>query len=35
MADLSDVAGVVTDAPTYHPTVQQLTEQGVNIVQAS
>jgi DeoR/GlpR family transcriptional regulator of sugar metabolism len=32
---LSDVAGVVTDAPSYHPTIQRLSQQGVNIIQAS
>jgi DeoR/GlpR family transcriptional regulator of sugar metabolism len=32
---LSDVAGIVTDAPSYHPTIQRLREQGVNIIQAS
>jgi len=32
---LSELAGIVTDAPSYHPTVQQLREQGVNIIQAA
>jgi DeoR/GlpR family transcriptional regulator of sugar metabolism len=32
---LSDIAGIVTDAPSYHPTIQQLRQQGVNIIQAS
>jgi hypothetical protein len=32
---LSELAGIVTDAPAYHPTVQQLREQGVNIIQAA
>ena len=31
----SDVAGIVTDAPVYHPTIQQLRQQGVNIIHAS
>jgi DeoR/GlpR family transcriptional regulator of sugar metabolism len=31
---LSDVAGIVTDAPTYDPTIQRLRQQGVNIIQA-
>jgi DeoR/GlpR family transcriptional regulator of sugar metabolism len=31
----SDVAGIVTDAPSYHPTIHQLSQQGVNIIQAS
>jgi DeoR/GlpR family transcriptional regulator of sugar metabolism len=35
LAGLSDVAGIVTDAPSYHPTVQELRKLGVNIVQAS
>jgi DeoR/GlpR family transcriptional regulator of sugar metabolism len=26
IADLSGMAGIVTDAPAYHPTIQQLTE---------
>jgi DeoR/GlpR family transcriptional regulator of sugar metabolism len=32
---LSDVAGIVTDAPSYHPTMQQLRQQGVTIIQAA
>jgi len=28
------VAGIVTDAPTYDPTIQRLRQQGVNIIQA-
>lgn len=32
---LSELAWIVTDAPSYHPTVQQLREQGVNIIQAA
>ena len=32
---LADVAGIVTDAPTYHPTFQHLQGHGVNIIQAS
>jgi DeoR/GlpR family transcriptional regulator of sugar metabolism len=35
VASLSEVAGIVTDAPAYHPTVEELREQGVNVVQAS
>jgi DeoR/GlpR family transcriptional regulator of sugar metabolism len=35
ITDLSQVAGIVTDAPTYHPTFQHLQAQGVNIIQAS
>jgi DeoR/GlpR family transcriptional regulator of sugar metabolism len=35
IAGISDVAGIVTDAPSYHPTIQRLHEQGVNIIQAS
>jgi DeoR/GlpR family transcriptional regulator of sugar metabolism len=31
---LSEVAGLVTDAPADHPTVQQLRQQGVNVIQA-
>jgi hypothetical protein len=31
---LSEVAGLVTDAPAGHPAVQQLREQGVNVIQA-
>jgi DeoR/GlpR family transcriptional regulator of sugar metabolism len=31
---LSEVAGVITDAPADHPTVQQLRDQGINIVSA-
>jgi DeoR/GlpR family transcriptional regulator of sugar metabolism len=32
---LSDVAGIVTDAPGDHPTIQQLRLQGVNIIDAA
>jgi DeoR/GlpR family transcriptional regulator of sugar metabolism len=32
---LSDVAGIVTDAPFNHPTIQQLRQQGVNIIDAT
>jgi DeoR/GlpR family transcriptional regulator of sugar metabolism len=32
---VSEVAGIVTDAPSYHPAIQQLEQQGVNILQAS
>jgi DeoR/GlpR family transcriptional regulator of sugar metabolism len=32
---LSDIAGLVTDAPSYHPTIQHLRQQGVNIIPAS
>jgi DeoR/GlpR family transcriptional regulator of sugar metabolism len=31
----SEVAGIITDAPARHPTVQQLRKQGANIIQAS
>jgi DeoR/GlpR family transcriptional regulator of sugar metabolism len=31
---LSEVVGLVTDAPAGHPTVQQLRAQGVNVIQA-
>jgi DeoR/GlpR family transcriptional regulator of sugar metabolism len=31
---LSEVAGIVTDAPADHPTIQQLRQQGINIIQA-
>jgi DeoR/GlpR family transcriptional regulator of sugar metabolism len=31
---LSEIAGLVTDAPADHPTVQQLRQQGVNVIQA-
>jgi DeoR/GlpR family transcriptional regulator of sugar metabolism len=30
----SEVAGVVTDAPADHPTVQEFRARGVNIIQA-
>jgi DeoR/GlpR family transcriptional regulator of sugar metabolism len=32
---LSEVAGIITDAPPTHPTVQQLSERGANIIQAA
>lgn len=35
VADLRDIAGVVTDAHSAHPTVRQLREQGVNVIHAS
>jgi DeoR/GlpR family transcriptional regulator of sugar metabolism len=35
VADLHDVAGVITDAHSGHPTVRQLRERGVTIIQAS
>jgi DeoR/GlpR family transcriptional regulator of sugar metabolism len=35
IAGVSELAGIVTDAPSYHPTIQQLSQQGVNIIQAS
>lgn len=35
VTSLSSVAGIVTDAPSYHPTIQQLRQQGINIIQAS
>jgi DeoR/GlpR family transcriptional regulator of sugar metabolism len=31
---LSEVAGIITDAPADHPTVQQLRERGVSVIQA-
>jgi DeoR/GlpR family transcriptional regulator of sugar metabolism len=33
-AGLSRVAGIVTDAPADHPTIRELRQQGVNIIQA-
>lgn len=35
VTSLSNVAGIVTDAPSYHPTIQQLRQQEVNIIQAT
>jgi DeoR/GlpR family transcriptional regulator of sugar metabolism len=35
ISGLSDVAGIVTDAPSYHPTIQQLRQQGITIIQAA
>ena len=35
VTSLSAVAGIVTDAPSYHPTIQQLRLQEINIIQAS
>jgi DeoR/GlpR family transcriptional regulator of sugar metabolism len=35
IAHLSQVAGLVTDAPADHPTLRTLREQDVNIIQAS
>jgi DeoR/GlpR family transcriptional regulator of sugar metabolism len=35
VTDLSEVAGIITDAPPDHPVVQQLRERGVTIVQAA
>ena len=32
---LSDVAGVVTDAPSYHPTIAKLRQQGITLIQAA
>jgi DeoR/GlpR family transcriptional regulator of sugar metabolism len=32
---LSELAGIVTDAPSHHPTVQQLRQQGVTIIAAA
>jgi DeoR/GlpR family transcriptional regulator of sugar metabolism len=32
---LSEVAGIVTDAPSDHPTIEQLRKRGVNIIEAS
>jgi DeoR/GlpR family transcriptional regulator of sugar metabolism len=34
VASASDVAGIITDAPADHPTVQQLRDQGVTIIPA-
>jgi DeoR/GlpR family transcriptional regulator of sugar metabolism len=31
---LTEVAGIITDAPSDHPTVQELRERGINIIQA-
>ena len=31
---LTEVAGIITDAPSDHPTVEELRERGVNIIQA-
>jgi DeoR/GlpR family transcriptional regulator of sugar metabolism len=31
---LSEVAGLITDAPAGHPAVRQLREQGVSVIQA-
>jgi DeoR/GlpR family transcriptional regulator of sugar metabolism len=35
VADASEVAGIITDAPSYHTTIQQLRQQGVNIIPAT
>jgi DeoR/GlpR family transcriptional regulator of sugar metabolism len=35
VTDLSEVAGIITDAPPDHPTVRQLRDQGVTIIQAA
>jgi DeoR/GlpR family transcriptional regulator of sugar metabolism len=35
VTDLSEVAGIITDAPPDHPAVQQLRGQGVSIIQAA
>lgn len=35
VAGLSELAGIITDAPPGHPVVQQLRDQGVTIVQAA
>jgi DeoR/GlpR family transcriptional regulator of sugar metabolism len=32
---VSDLAGIVTDVPSHHPTIEQLSKQGVNIIDAS
>jgi DeoR/GlpR family transcriptional regulator of sugar metabolism/transposase len=32
---LSDVAGIITDAPANHPTVRQLRDKGVTIIEAT
>jgi DeoR/GlpR family transcriptional regulator of sugar metabolism len=34
VTDFADVAGIITDAPADHPTVRQLRDQGVTIIQA-
>jgi DeoR/GlpR family transcriptional regulator of sugar metabolism len=31
---LAEVAGIITDAPSDHPTIEQLRKRGVNIIQA-
>jgi hypothetical protein len=31
---LSEVAGIITDAPADHPTVRQLLDQGVTVISA-
>jgi DeoR/GlpR family transcriptional regulator of sugar metabolism len=31
---LSSIAGVITDTPADHPTVEQLRDQGVSVIQA-
>jgi DeoR/GlpR family transcriptional regulator of sugar metabolism len=35
VAGLSELAGIITDAPNGHPAVQQLRDQGVAIIQAA
>jgi DeoR/GlpR family transcriptional regulator of sugar metabolism/transposase len=35
ISDLADVAGIITDAPADHPTVCELRDEGVTIVQAA
>jgi DeoR/GlpR family transcriptional regulator of sugar metabolism/transposase len=35
ISGLADVAGIITDAPADHPTVQQLRDQGATIIQAA
>jgi DeoR/GlpR family transcriptional regulator of sugar metabolism len=34
VAGLSEVAGIITDAPADHPTVCQLREEGINVIEA-
>jgi DeoR/GlpR family transcriptional regulator of sugar metabolism len=35
VTDLSDIAGIVTDAPAYHPAIQEFRQQGIEVIQAS
>jgi DeoR/GlpR family transcriptional regulator of sugar metabolism len=34
ITSLSNVAGIITDAPTDHPTIREIRQQGVSIIQA-